>query len=158
MEIFWAGKCSYGSSNEMVPLMKFGSINGTRYKLPFFREPSLSARNCKTFLMSINEIIPMCSTQVGSGFMHFFSLWERVLTLAKFAVAGLRNWDLLRQVKCRSLLQIHTKQLGNKEVSRQEFDGWKTPGLWQLFSLQWFLDYPGTQKVPSGNANPFSQD
>lgn len=79
----------------------------------------------------------MCSAQLGWVRLHavLFFERERVLTSAKFPIAGLGNWDLLSQVKCRNLLQIHTKQPGNKEVSRQEFDGWKTPGLWWLFSV-----------------------
>lgn len=104
--------------------------------------------------LSINEIVPVCSTQVGSGFMQFFSLWERVLTSAKFLIAGLENWDLLRQVKCRNLLWIHTRQLGHQEGV------WWLENTWTLVAVftVWFLDYPGSQKVPSGNANPFFLD
>lgn len=38
-------------------------------------------------------------------------------------------------------------QSGNEEISRQEFGGWKTPGLWWVWTL----------KIPSAAADHFSQ-
>jgi len=128
----------------------------------FFRQPSISARNCEKF-QSTNEVVLVCSTHLS---------WVRLQALLFFlrestnfsSISNCRSSELepSQPGKLHESVSNTHRQLGNKELGRQEFCSWKTPGLWWVWlmaiSSTQLLGYPSIQKVPSDAADHFSQD
>lgn len=75
-------------------------FNETKYKVPFFSQPSISARKCKRFL-SLNEIVPMYSTQLG---------WVRLLAVLFIVTEG-TNFSKVSNCWTRELGPSQTEEM-----------------------------------------------